>query len=75
MEQENHNSNATTQQLPQLLGRRVNLNDYRGTVRFAGGLVHEGKPEGSENQVWLGIEWDDPTRGRHNGTVKNHTYF
>lgn len=23
----------------------------------------------------MGLEWDDVTRGRHNGTVKNHEYF
>lgn len=26
-------------------------------------------------QTWLGIEWDDVNRGRHNGSVQNHTYF
>lgn len=25
--------------------------------------------------LWIGIEWDDPMRGRHNGTVKGHFYF
>lgn len=25
--------------------------------------------------LWIGIEWDDPMRGRHNGTVKGSFYF
>lgn len=25
--------------------------------------------------VWLGVEWDDPDRGKHDGTHEGHTYF
>ncbi|WAR20484.1 TBCE-like protein [Mya arenaria] len=25
--------------------------------------------------VWLGVEWDDPERGKHNGTHEGHTFF
>eukprot|EP01017_Pseudomicrothorax_dubius_P034448 TRINITY_DN4721_c0_g1_i3.p1 TRINITY_DN4721_c0_g1~~TRINITY_DN4721_c0_g1_i3.p1 ORF type:complete len:527 (-),score=134.16 TRINITY_DN4721_c0_g1_i3:62-1642(-) len=28
-----------------------------------------------KDELWLGIEWDDPVRGRHNGCVKGHVYF
>ncbi len=37
--------------------------------------MHEGRPAGSENTTWLGVEWDDASRGRHNGTVEKHKYF
>jgi hypothetical protein len=30
--------------------------------------------EGHEG-MWIGVEWDDPSRGRHNGTVNGHFYF
>lgn len=42
---------------------------------FSGPLVHEGRPAGSDLQLWLGIEWDDEKRGRHNGTVNGYEYF
>ena len=25
--------------------------------------------------LWLGLEWDDPSRGKHNGTKDGVTYF
>lgn len=25
--------------------------------------------------TWLGIEWDDPKRGKHNGTIEGRHYF
>jgi len=40
-------------------------------VRYEGILKHEDKG----NEIWLGVEWDEPQRGRHNGTVQNYTYF
>lgn len=24
---------------------------------------------------WVGVEWDDPSRGKHDGTVKDRRYF
>ncbi|KNZ63293.1 hypothetical protein VP01_1162g7 [Puccinia sorghi] len=49
------------------VGQRVILDDrHLGTVRFSG-RVEGQDPE----QIWLGIEWDDPTRGKHSGQFKN----
>lgn len=59
----------------QYIGRRIEKDDYYGTVRFSGPLTHEGRPNNSEKTLWLGIEWDDETRGRHNGTVNETVYF
>lgn len=24
---------------------------------------------------WIGVEWDNPERGKHDGTHEGHTYF
>jgi hypothetical protein len=49
-------------------GTRLNLAGYRGTVRFVGKV---------DNTVgiWLGIEWDDPHRGKHDGVKDGKRYF
>ena len=59
--------------LPQnpLLRRIENQSSY-GTIRYFGPLKHIVDPTG---QIWLGIEWDDLHRGKHNGTVENFEYF
>jgi dynactin complex subunit len=38
------------------------------TVRYIG-LV-----DGTEKE-WLGVEWDDPLRGKHDGELKGKRYF
>lgn len=40
-----------------------------GTVRYDGPV-----PVGASNR-WLGIEWDNPERGKHSGEHKGHQYF
>lgn len=37
--------------------------------------MHEGKPAGSDQELWIGVEWDEVNRGKHNGTVGGHCYF
>ncbi|GBG68275.1 hypothetical protein CBR_g2823 [Chara braunii] len=52
-------------------GRRVRTNEkdkHLGTVRYVGAVV------GFEGE-WVGVEWDDPSRGKHDGTVRGHCYF
>lgn len=49
------------------VGDRVTFRGGHATVRFVG--------EVSDTGVWLGIEWDDPSRGRHDGTHNGHRYF
>lgn len=51
------------------VGCRVQRRGSRGTVRYIG-PVH-----GHEETTWIGIEWDDPTRGKHNGSVHGVKYF
>ncbi|MCJ1284726.1 hypothetical protein MMC26_004062 [Xylographa opegraphella] len=50
------------------IGKRISLGGDLGTVRYVGNVV------GTQHD-WLGIEWDDPTRGKHNGTYNDHLYF
>ncbi|CAL8107704.1 unnamed protein product [Calicophoron daubneyi] len=51
-----------------LIGRRVVLDDAFGTVCYVGGLP---KSKGT----WLGVDWDNDSRGRHNGTYDGVRYF
>jgi hypothetical protein len=45
---------------------RFSLRGDRGTVLWEGSL---------EGQAWLGIAWDDPRRGKHDGTYKDTRLF
>lgn len=49
-------------------GTRINLSGHLGTVQFIG-------PVDNTSGVWLGIEWDDPERGRHDGIKDGNRYF
>jgi Leucine-rich repeat (LRR) protein len=51
-----------------LLGRRFSAEEKKGTVLFEGAV-------GETKGVWLGVEWDDPTRGKHDGTHEGVRYF
>lgn len=50
------------------VGDRIECNGQFGTIKYIGDV--EGHPG-----VWLGIDWDNPERGKHNGTVKGKQYF
>ncbi|XP_048453176.1 tubulin-specific chaperone E-like [Rhincodon typus] len=50
------------------VGRRIMYRDEYGTVRFVGTVA-------SAPGVWLGVEWDNPERGKHNGTHEGVQYF
>ncbi|PVF92732.1 RNI-like protein [Serendipita vermifera] len=50
------------------VGDRVYHNSNFGTVRYVG-------PISGKSGSWFGIEWDDPTRGRGNGSVDGVQYF
>ena len=49
-------------------GKRICLGPYRGTIRYRGPVP----PSAGE---WLGIEWDDPSRGKHDGTSADGTRY
>ncbi|KAF7311353.1 CAP-Gly domain-containing protein [Mycena kentingensis (nom. inval.)] len=50
------------------LGTRLRLGDHTGTVRYAGPV------DGTAGE-WLGVEWDDPARGKHDGVKDGKRYF
>ncbi|KAF7993113.1 hypothetical protein HCN44_005894 [Aphidius gifuensis] len=49
-------------------GQRIECDGQRGTICYVG-------PVDGTNGTWLGIDWDNPTRGKHNGTYNNKLYF
>lgn len=57
-----------------IIGRRVEYNGAIGTVKYYGKLKHQTEKHNPDEQ-WIGVEWDDPERGRHNGTVEGVEYF
>ena len=50
------------------IGARVECEGYRGTLRYVGSV-------GDTKGTWLGVDWDDPSRGKHNGTHEGTEYF
>ena len=51
-----------------MLHRRVEVDGQRATVRYVGAVP----PTEGE---WLGVEWDDPARGKHDGSSGRVQYF
>lgn len=47
-------------------GKGGMISFWLGTVRYVGLLPLE-----NDSMVWYGIEWDDDSRGKHNGSVKD----
>ena len=50
------------------IGARINYSSNLGTVRFVGAV------DGTKG-LWLGVEWDDPQRGKHSGSKDGKQYF
>ncbi|KAJ1549580.1 hypothetical protein HK405_008735 [Cladochytrium tenue] len=46
---------------------RVEQRGNRGTLRFASPLDGVAGGSGGGGPLWLGVEWDDPARGKHSG--------
>ncbi|XP_045443015.1 tubulin-specific chaperone E [Pipistrellus kuhlii] len=51
-----------------VVGRRVSVNGECATVRFHGTVP----PVAG---LWLGVEWDNPARGKHDGSHEGTVYF
>lgn len=49
-------------------GQRISYEGALCTVRYVG-------PIAGTQKDWLGVEWDDPMRGKHDGTHKGVNYF
>lgn len=50
------------------VGRRVFCDGHYGTIRFIGEVP-------PTKGIWLGIDWDHPLRGKHDGTYNGVQYF
>ena len=50
------------------VGCRVQIQKDRATVRYLG-------PVNGQEGSWVGVEWDDATRGKHDGTTGGTRYF
>ncbi|GFS08897.1 tubulin-specific chaperone E-like [Elysia marginata] len=50
------------------VGDRIYCDQHRATIRFIGKVP-------PTNGVWLGVEWDNPARGKHNGSHEGKQYF
>jgi dynactin complex subunit len=50
------------------VGQRVSYGGELCTIRDVGEV------DGTKGE-WLGVEWDDPTRGKHNGEAGGRRYF
>lgn len=50
------------------VGQRIKLHGHKGSIKFIGEV------DGTSG-VWLGIEWDDPKRGKHSGEKDGRKYF
>jgi len=60
-------SNAAASILPSL-GTRFIHSGYTGTILYVGEV------DGAVG-VWLGVEWDDSSRGKHDGIKDGKRYF
>ncbi|PKS10545.1 hypothetical protein jhhlp_002299 [Lomentospora prolificans] len=50
------------------VGQRLSYDGAVCTVRYIGEVT-------GTSGAWLGVEWDDPTRGKHDGSHKGIKYF
>lgn len=50
------------------IGQRLSLKDQLCTIRYTGSV------DGKAGE-WLGVEWDDTSRGKHDGTFDGTKYF
>lgn len=50
------------------VGDRIECSGQYGTIKYIGAV------EGYSG-TWLGIDWDNPERGKHNGCVSGKQYF
>ena len=54
-------------------GRCMSRDGREGTVLYIGPIDHDPKPE--MQRIWMGVQWDDAARGKHDGSAKGKRYF
>ena len=50
------------------IGQRIECDSARGTVMWIGEVP-------TTQGLWYGIDWDDESRGKHDGSHKGEKYF
>jgi dynactin complex subunit len=50
------------------VGDRVVIAKQKATVRYVG-------PVDGQEGIWVGVEWDDSSRGKHDGSTGGRRYF
>ena len=50
------------------IGTRLQIDKQFATVRYVGEVA-------GQEGIWVGVEWDDASRGKHNGIYKGKNYF
>lgn len=55
-------------EIPVRVGSRIKCNEDFGTVKYIGEV------QGYKG-IWYGVEWDDPARGKHDGSIDDVQYF
>jgi len=45
------------------------------TLRYVGPVATQASTDNEQERIWLGVEWDDPSRGKHSGDHLGKTYF
>nr|CAD2191870.1 unnamed protein product [Meloidogyne enterolobii] len=50
------------------LNKRVMLKEFKGVVKYCGEV------EGTTG-IWIGVDWDNKERGKHNGSFNGKQYF
>ncbi|KAL3420810.1 CAP-Gly domain-containing protein [Phlyctema vagabunda] len=53
------------------VGQRLSLRSQLCTIRYVGPILGTT----NQNEEWLGVEWDDTARGKHDGSNNNKRYF
>ncbi|CAG0918595.1 unnamed protein product [Notodromas monacha] len=62
--------NMILAKIPEVGVRIVVKEIHFGTVKYVGPVCAD-----ASNATWLGVEWDDPTRGKHDGSIGGQRYF
>ncbi len=50
------------------IGSRLQVDSHSATVRYIGEVA-------GQEGIWVGLDWDDASRGKHNGSYKGKSYF
>lgn len=50
------------------VGSRLQVDKHSATVRYIGEVA-------GRDGIWVGLDWDDASRGKHDGSYNGRSYF